>query len=293
MGKSVLEHQKVSARLLGWAGFVLLVSQCGPPEPRTVPCEDEPRQLPAAFSEFLLEDGRAPELLARVFEDPFDSRPRSEIAAIYEKQKGYGSLVSLFDSTAEYLVNRKLPTSKRIEAVDRIPCSVYSGPVDEARARAGAGGAIADRIGDARRNGEPSFAEAAHMAESAIQEYGSHCRLLAEWSFSTLNYYMRSPQCRDPIREELAIRILLTLAETGIAPAGHEGSAAINFFLSDYFLARGDEVTAFFAAIVAKDRLLSGSATGFWDRGAFSNAVEERITQLEPLVESRSLESRQ
>ena len=289
MGRFALEHQKVNARLLGWAGFVLLVCQCGLPEPRTVPCEDEPGQLPAAFSEFLLEDGRAPELLARVFDDPFDSRSRSEIAAIYEKQKGYGSLASLFDSTAEYLVNRKLPTSTRIEAVDRIPCSVYSGRVDEARARAEAAGAIADRIGDGRRNGEPSFAEAARMAESAMEEFGSHCRLLAEWSFSTLNYYLRSPQCRDPIREELAIRILLTLAETGVAPAGHKGSAAVSFFLSDYFLARGDEVTAFFAAIVAKDRLLSGSATGFWDPDAFSNAVEERVKQLEPLVENRSL----
>jgi hypothetical protein len=107
---------------------------------------------------------------------------------------------------------------------------------------------------------------------------------LAEWSLATLRLYSWDQSLIDPDREELALRLLITLAEGGTSPSGHNGTALVYFFLSEYFTAREDYVSAYVAALLAKQRLAEGSPTDSWDSGSFAEFLSDRLDTLEPLA---------
>lgn len=242
------------------------------------------RPLSSGLAEFLIRVDDPATYLAKVFENPDEISPRRQLATVYLEEPGFFSIGQLFLSTAEMLDDGPAPSALSDQGVDSLACNIYAELFEDALESANASRTVEEDLVRRRMAENPNFAILASEAEAAIGQHGSLCDLLAEWSFLTMNSYMRNPELIEPHREELAIRLFLTLSESGHWPQGGEGSAYSYLFLADYFLVRGDSVTAYAAVLMAKRAFENGSAIGSWERGNFSRAIETRLRQLQASI---------
>jgi len=192
----------------------------------------------------------------------------------------YTRASEFYGFTADYLEGRSPDVGHRTPLFWSTVCNTSTGKTfaeaigEEERVRE-----IAHQVATERGRDEFFAGVGLAAAEKALREHGAHCHLLAEWGTALLWHSMVYPDRTTASSRELAIRLLITLAEENISAEGDEGPASVYFLLAQYFTARRDDVSAYVAALIAKERLKGGSVTGSENVESFRNRLDRIIVE--------------
>lgn len=220
---------------------------------------------------------RAATLFRAVASNPAQAEPRHKLARFYQSMK-YQRLSEFFDMTADFLAKKQFRL-KTPTATPQWGCPEPSVGGKSSRA-------LATEIAETAGGGVSHSVEVLEAAEAALRSNGFSCFVVGEWSRAVLhNAVAPEPKVTWDSRE-LAVRQLLTLGDEVYAyPIGLEGQASVYHFLSEYFSLTGDYVSAYVAAVLARERLKAGSATGAVEKGSFGLTLEESIQRLRKAAE--------
>lgn len=230
---------------------------------------------------------RAAKLFALMEANPREPTLRRRLASLYKELGGFTRASEFYAFTADYLEHKPLELKRLAPLVSSTVCNIFTAKTsseateEEARIRVAAHAV-------ARALAQDSFFSGSGLAaaEKALEQHGGYCALLAEWSDAFLWHAMAHPRSAAADSQELAVRLLITLAEENISPEGYEGPASAYFLLAQYF-GSCDYVSAYVAALIAKERLEAGSATGSENAESFRQRLDDMIARLAKLAKKQ------
>lgn len=215
-------------------------------------------------------DSEAAKDLTRVFKAPFETGPREALVRRYH-ERGFERISELYSASVGVVRGRD-----------------FTAPLSAARFRwlcPGRTESTKSLVKEISLRVAAGDASAVLSAEKGLAEQPRSCELLVEWSRAYLQFSVLPSVNRDATKEEMAVRILVTLGDDGhVQPSGLEGSAPIYQFLADFFSAREDYVTAVVMASASEQRLNDGSLTGSESQGSFRSGLARRIKALKTLA---------
>lgn len=226
-------------------------------------------------------DLEAARLLETVTTSPGQLEARRSLASHYRATARYDRAAEFFELTAQFVAAGTEDASKTAETTPSLDCQVRAiGSLEKVmeldqRVAAAQQHVAAEVQKDQFRTGAGLAA-----AEAAIRTHGAFCPLLAEWASAYLWQTAIHPDQVDPVRRELAIRLLISLADLHEYPMGSEGPASVYHLISQMLRRRADYVGAYVAALLAHDRLGRGSLTGSIEKTSFAAMLAEEIAEL-------------
>ena len=156
-----------------------------------------------------------------------------------------------------------------------LPCGlIHTGSLEDAQQEEMAAWREARQLGRQLLVGIDRGHPEPQKAERALKRQGANCYLLAEWGRSYVWCTIFRSQEADLVRRELAVRLLITLADENVFPVGDEGRPAVLMDVAQFFALERDPVTALAAANRAWYLLNKGEITGSEDAASFRKRLQ-------------------
>ena len=226
-------------------------------------------------------DVEAARLLETVTANPGQLETRRSLASHYRAATRCDRVAEFFELTVQFVAAGTEDVSKTAETTPSLDCQVRAtGSLEtlmelDQRVAAAQPHVAAEVQNDQSRTGAGLAA-----AEAAIRTHGAFCPLLAEWASAYLWQTAIHPDQVDPVRRELAIRLLISLTDIHEYPMGSEGPASVYYVISQMLRRRADYVGAYVAALLAHDRLRRGSLKGSIEKSSFAAMLAVCLTDL-------------
>ncbi len=223
----------------------------------------------------------AARLLETVRASPGQLEARRSLASHYRAATGYDRVAEFFELTVRFVAAGTEDVSKTAETTPSLDCQVRAlGFLEKLMEVDQRVAAAQQHVASEVQNDQFRTGAGLAAAEEAILTHGAFCPLLAEWASAYLWQTAIHPDQVNPVRRELAIRLLISLADTNEYPMGSEGPASVYHLMSQMLRRRADYVGAYVAALLAHDRLRRGSLTGSIEKSSFAAMLAEGLTDL-------------
>ena len=213
---------------------------------------------------------------AAVVKAPLDASRRDELAGKYTKA-GYAQLAALFRASSA--VARGAPDVQAVAPSGRrwlCPETPRQREALESSVRA-----VADRYG--LEGPEAALADAHHL----LQDKGFSCALGVVWGSLALQ---AAPVTKGVSEEdqELAVRLVVTgVDEAGVSVWPATDASSAYEAVANYFLARGDRVSAYSALLCARQRIRDGRSSSSDSVTEQAERIERELQSIRPAVHQR------
>jgi hypothetical protein len=219
-------------------------------------------------------DGAAP-LLLKITEHPADLESREKLADLY-RRANYPSAAGFFAATAQVL-KRQAVTAPRAPAPSSWVYRQAENCKDDTKP--------AQLVDELISGGE--YLKAVKAARDAITQCGLTGQLVVEWAYAVQCLASADRSRVSAEDRELAIRLFITgFEEMHDYPVNSWNKVVVYRELSGFFSLAHDPVSAYAAAVIARDHLQDAGEQAGWIR-EMRASIEQQIQRLTPLLPRR------
>jgi len=236
---------------------------------------------PVCDSLSALVNPQASRQLTRLFANPEDNSVRLLLQTGYESDGSTG-LAVVFEHSAQTLCGDPPEVTGFLPSPMPLACNKKVVLEDgQASMHVKTGLAIAKQTSQLTGRLANDDPKRVAILEQAIKQNGPLCNLLAEWSAMVLRVSVYKPVVIDRNRQELALRLVLSLAANNVYPVNYVGSSSVFLLCARYFSSNGDFATAHVLARYAKYYVMRQTYGTWLDQPSMERIIDDAIAGYE------------